>query len=238
MTGKASVTPWGAMMPYEADRWGEDIFDEETRFRWCSAIVTGGLPYLWIHIAKVPRALIFDNLELQTGDKVLVLGEAIAGCEFDSEVQERVGPSGSVHVVDFMNEVRDRFPSGRPAMWDWDYTQEFADEEFDCVAVLQGVAHAADWRKTGIELLRVMKPGRQIVLGEIAFGPPFVDRIRTDVHIEYIFDKLYEGHRRGFEELPYHGTDELLEAFDGLVEDPEAFDWRGVELFWGRKPGG
>lgn len=233
---KYGVSPWSMMQPYEADRWGKDIFDEEKRHRWCSAIVTGGLPYLWQHVARVPRDLIFDKLELKKGDKVLILGEAIAGCRFDTEMQERVG-DGEVVVIDFMNEVRDRFPTGRSVMWDWEFTQHFEDAHFDVVAVLQGVAHAADWRKTGSELLRVMKPGRRIVLGEVAFGQPFVDRIKADVHIEYIFDKLYEGHHRPYEELTYWGPADLLKAFDGLVEEPQTFDWRGVELFWGRKPG-
>jgi ubiquinone/menaquinone biosynthesis C-methylase UbiE len=231
-----SVTPWQMMQPYEAKRWGQDIFDEQKRHNWCSAIITGGLPYLWRKVARVPREVMFDKMELREGDKVIILGEAIEGCMFDREVEERVGPSGEVVVVDFMNEARDRIPGGRPGAWDWDYTQGYEDEHFDMVAVLQGVAHAADWRATAEELLRVMKPGRRIVMGEIAFGPPFADRIATDVHIQYIFDKLYEGHRRPFQEMPYTGPAELMEAFDGLVDEPEAFDWRGVELFWGRKP--
>ena len=49
--------------------------------------------------------------------------------------------------------------NGKLGTWRYDYTADVPDEYFDCVAVLQGVQHTDDWRESGQELLRIMKPG-------------------------------------------------------------------------------
>ncbi len=37
--------------------------------------------------------------------------------------------------------------------------------------------------------------------------------------------------------MPYWSPEQLDEsAFEGQVDEAETFVWRGVELFWGRKP--
>jgi len=110
---------------------------------------------------------------------------------------------------------------------------------FDAIAVFQGVAHSEDWAITARELLRVLKPGGMIALGEIIFGAPLADVIRLDVHVTYVFTKIWEAifaPGTTFEQMPYWSPEALTAAFDGQVEQPETFVWRGVELFWGRKP--
>ena len=112
------------------------------------------------------------------------------------------------------------------------------DAHFDCVAVLKAVQHADDWREAGAELLRVMKPGRRIVLAEAAlFGGPFWARVEADVHLQYWVDKLTWHRALDPRETSYYSPEELHRAFAGLVEDAGNREWRGIELFWGRKPG-
>jgi ubiquinone/menaquinone biosynthesis C-methylase UbiE len=234
--------PWEAMDPAEAERFGEVILDRAEQERWSRAIFLGGLPYMWRR-STVPRGLALDRLELEPGATVLVLGEAIAPSRIDVELAERVGPAGEVVAIDFLEEARAKYAEGvvgsggQRATWRYDYADDLEADRFDAVLVFQGVQHAEDWSETGRSLRRVMKPGARVVLAEIAFGPPFIRRVETDVHIEYLMEKLFSRMGLGtMEEFPYHGPTELLAALDGIFEDLEPFSWRGIELLWGRKP--
>lgn len=193
--------------------------------------------------AAVVRDMMYDRMELKAGDKVFVIGESLESCGFLSAIGERIGSSGEIRSVDITDQARDAAMSGRRgstgmlATWNWDYTSEIADASFDCVACLQGVQHTEDWRVTGRELLRILKPGRRFVTGEIALGSPDLNmKVELDLHIEYLYDKIFS--RIGFDryDIPYWGPRHLVQAFDGMVEGAETFVWKGVELFWARKP--
>jgi hypothetical protein len=85
--------------------------------------------------------------------------------------------------------------------------------------------------------LRILKPRRRFVTGEIALGSPDLNmKIELDLHIEYLYDKVFS--RIGFDryDIPYWGPRDLMKAFDGIVDGAETFVWKGVELFWARKP--
>lgn len=231
-----AATVWDWVVAEDGDRFGHDIFDPDTRRRWCAAILTGGLPYMWQQIASVPRELALDKLELKPGDRVLVVGEAATDIGFDSWVRDRVGSAGDVTVVDIRDRVLTTFMNGELPQWEWDETSGFADEQFDCVFVAQAVAHAADWTKSGTELLRVMKPGRRLVLAEIAFSSTFFARADTDVHLAYWLRKLMEGMGQPLEALVHWDLADLTSALGPQLTGAETFEWRGVELLWGRKP--
>jgi methyltransferase family protein len=223
------------MQPAEAERFGEDIFDPEKRARWCGAVLAGGLPYLWAHKARMPRKIALEQLELRPADRVYVNGEALEPTGIVDEIRERVGTTGEVVVDDFMETVRDIAFRGEDPKWQWDYTHGYPDQHFDCVLVLQGVAHAGDWAREGAELVRVLKPGRQIVLAEIAFGKSFHERVAADLHIEYYFEKLFDGIGLPFY-LPAWEIEDVRDQLAGLIDDIDVFRWRGVDLLWGRKP--
>lgn len=235
MSRDVGKTPWSAMEPAEAERFGDDIFDPAARRRWCGAILAGGLPYLWTQKARIPRQIALDQLELRQGDRVYINGEALEPVGIPDEVRERVGDSGEVVVDDFLETVRDMGFRGEDPKWQWEYTHGYPDEHFDCVLVMQGVAHAGDWAREGAELLRVMKPGRQIVLAEIAFGTSFYERVAADLHIEYYFEKLFEGIGLPFK-YPGWEISDVSAQLAPLVDDIDVFRWRGVDLLWGRKP--
>jgi len=236
------MDPWDMMQEHDVERFGAIIRDREEQVRWCRAIFLGGLPYMWRKAAPV-RDMMYDRMELKPGDRVFLIGESLESCGFISDIRERIGSTGEIESVDITDQARDAAMSGRRgstgmlATWNWDYTLGFADETFDCVACLQGVQHTEDWRVTGRELLRILKPRRRFVTGEIALGSPDLNmKIELDLHIEYLYDKVFS--RIGFDryDIPYWGPRDLMKAFDGIVDGAETFVWKGVELFWARKP--
>ena len=238
-----SNDPWDFLTPLDIERFGKEVLDKEEQARWCAAVaLAGSLPYMWRKKAKVVRELIYDKLEVKPGDKVLIIGEAVDTCGFTDDFNNLVGPEGEVKIFDIVEEAREkslakvRGSSGRIASWRWEYTADITDEAYDCVAVLQAVQHADDWRDVGGELLRIMKPGRRILLTEITLGKPLRQKIETDIHFESIFDRLAAGMGVHLGELSNFTPDEILEGFHGLVDDPEVFQWKGIETFWGRKP--
>jgi|SRR6516165_1291455 hypothetical protein len=78
--------PWSWMQPYDVRRFGEVIRDKAEQERWCRAVLLGGLPFMW-RKAEVARNLIYDRLELDTGDKVLLIGECIEPCGFVDDIR-------------------------------------------------------------------------------------------------------------------------------------------------------
>ena len=241
MTPVESDDPWTWMQPYDVRRFGEVILDPKEQERWCRAVLLGGMPFMW-RKAEVARSLIYDRLELREGDKVLVIGECIEPCGFVDDIRARVGPTGEIRVFDITDEARDNYIAkkrgrgGQLATWQWSYTRDLPNEYFDCATCLQGVQHADNWSETGAELLRTMKRGRNVVLAEIAYSPETRMKIELDMHIEYVFEKLLSKVGWKLEEFPYYSPQDLARAFDGLVEDNGSFVWKGIEIFWGRKP--
>jgi len=235
------TSPWDSIQEYDVQRLGSEILDPREQERWCRAVfMAGSLPFMWRE-SSVVRDLVYDRLELVPGSSVLVIGEAVEACGFGADLRGVVGTSG-VHVVDIIDEARDRYlaglrgSGGQLATWHYDYADQFDDDVFDAVAVLQAVQHAEDWSVTGRDLARVLKPGRPLVLAEIAFGPHFLFRAQSDVHLYYLVRKLFDRVGWDVHDFPYHGLDELQAAFEGTLVDVGTFEWRGIEVCWGRKP--
>lgn len=241
MSARYPDSPWEAFQPWDVERFGSEILNREEQERWSRAIFLGGLTYMWGRAEPI-RSLIYQRLELRPGDRVLLLGEAVEPSGFGAEIRDIVGDRGKVEVIDIIEDARRRYfagehgRDGQLATWRYEYGSAFEDSSFDCVAVLQGVQHSDDWREAGADLLRIMRPGRRIVLAEIAFGPRFNLRVEADSHVEFLMTKIFERMGWHYREFPYHGLEELTEAFGGMVVDPGTFEWKGIELFWGRKP--
>lgn len=235
-------TPWDFMGPAEAQILGDTIFDPEEQARWCRAMLFGTLPYMWLEKAPTVRRLMFDQLRMRRGDSILVIGECIAECRFDETIRAAIGPEGRLQVVDITAEARNAYMSGRRgrsgalATWPWRYTEALPAESFDAVAVLQAIQHTDDWAETGGELLRVLKPGRPIVLSEITFGPNMVNAASLDVHIQAWVDKIFSRIGWPVEAFPYYSPAQLHQAFAGRLREMEDFSWKGIDVFWGTKP--
>ena len=237
-------SPWDSMQQFDSARFGSDIFDPVQQARWSHAMFIGGLPYMWRFLAQPVLPMIYDLAELKHGDRVLLFGESLESCGFIADLRQRVGPTGTVVPIDIQEDARNavaartRGVGGMIGTFSYShYTRDAADSAYDVVINLQGIQHAEDWTAAGREFLRIMQPGRRLVMAEIVLGSPEqVWKVNSDLHIQHLFDKIFSRRGVAFSELPYYSPQALREAFDGLVADPGQFEWRGLEVFWGRKP--
>ena len=232
--------PWGWIGAEERRLLGDVIADPQEQTRWCKAMVFGTLPYMWREKATVVRELAYDKLELAPGHNVLLIGECLQVCGFVDDIRKRIGPAGEIHEVDITNEARGAYLSGKRgrggllATWQWQYTQDLPSRHFDAVAVMQATQHTDDWRETGQDLLRVLKPNRPIVVTEITLSPKLKMKAELDIHVEAWIEKIFSRIGWSFDQTPYVSLADLLAAFNGLVDHPDTFEWRGIELFWAR----
>lgn len=234
--------PWEHIQDWDVELLGTDIEDPVKRKPWELATrLAGGLPYIWKELARPVSQILYGLLELRPGDRVLLIGEGIESSGWREDIRELIGPNGVLDEVEIIRDgrkaVHSRLPgrNGQTGCWRWGYANDLPDEHYDVVACLQATQHCDDWAETAEGLLRVMKPGRRIVLAEaILAGPTFFSRVNADVHLRQWVDKLYEQVR--LSDIPYWAPEEILAAFGDKVTDPQLFEWKGIEMFWGRKP--
>jgi SAM-dependent methyltransferase len=233
-------TPWDWMGAEERRLLGDVVARPEEQARWCKAMVFGTLPYMWREKASVVRQLAYDKMELKPGSRVLLIGECLRVCGFVDDIRHEIGSTGQIHEVDITNEARSAYLAGRRgrdgqlATWQWLYTRDLPNRHFDTVAVLQATQHADNWRETAQELLRVLKPGRPIVIAEITLSPQLKIKAELDIHIDAWIEKIFSRIGWSFDQTPYCSLGDLRSAFDALVDAAGTFDWRGIELFWAR----
>ena len=241
---KNNPQPFDFVQPWDTDMFGADITDYDVRKRWQLAFAfAGGLPFIWNVVARPLTDVLYGLLEVRAGDKVLVIGEAVEVNGWGDGLRALVGPTGAVDIVEIIKEGREavlagvRGRNGRTGCWKWTYTHGKPDECYDIVAIMQSTQHCDDWRETCPELLRVMKPGRRIVMAEATLGGErFRQRIEADVHMRQWFAKLFPP-QMGYEDASQYSNEELMELCGSFVEGAQAMEWHGIEMFWGRKPG-
>lgn len=236
-------TAWDYVQDWDVELMGPLVRDPEQVLVWSRAFaIAGGLPYIWRELARPISEIIYALLEAKPSDKILIIGEAVGPAGWAEDLQAIVGQQGRIDSVEIIMDgrkaVHDQHVgrNGMAGCWQWAYTRGMPDAEYDCVAVLQSAQHCDDWRETGPELLRVMKPGRRIVFAEAVYGGPgFEARVNADVHIREWYNKALESHVPVTRVSTYSGED-LKEMLGGLVVSPQSMEWRGIEMFWGRKP--
>ena len=178
---------------------------------------------------------------INRGDRVLIIGEGIAPAGWDEDMAGLVGPEGEVRTVEIILEGRrrtmekQRGRKGVAGTWQWTYTFDDAPDTYDAVAILQSTQHCDDWEETSTELIRVLKPGRRIVLAEaVLVGSTIRHRMESDVHLRQWYEKALGF--VGIDTIPYTSGEELRAAFEGKLTSPQVMEWHGIEMFWGRKP--
>ena len=123
------------------------------------------------------RAMMADDLELQTGDRVLDVG--CGPGRLAVALAERVAPSGSVDGIDAAVEMINRASSrarkrGAAATFQVAFAQQlpFPDATFDAVACTLALHHVAeDDQRTAVgEMYRVLKPHGRLLIAEFHKG--------------------------------------------------------------------
>lgn len=232
--------PWSYIQQWDIDSIPVDILDETERKGWMRAMfVAGGLPYMWNELARPMRDVIYGLLELRAGDRVLIIGEGVEPCGWAADIQARIGSGGSIDVFEIIRDGRAAVQTkktgrnGKIGCWRWTYTEGTPDDTYDAVAVMQSAQHCDDWRETGAELARVLRPGRRIVSAEMCLeGERFQMRANADVHIRQWYDKMFP---TGRSEISNYSGEDLLAMIGPSVTHPNCIEWRGIELFWGTK---
>lgn len=235
-----SRDPWSYIQPWDVDSIGVDILDEEQRRGWTRAMfVAGGLPYMWRELARPMSDVIYGLLELRPNDRVLLIGEGIEPCGWGDDIRRSIGPHGRLDTFEIIRDGRAAVQSrklgrnGKIGCWRWSYADGIADNVYDAVAVLQSAQHCDDWRETGAELARVLRPGRRIVAAEMCLeGTRFQSRVDADMHLRQWYDKMFP---RGRSDISNYSGEELHALIGPAVVEAQYMDWRGIELFWGRK---
>jgi ubiquinone/menaquinone biosynthesis C-methylase UbiE len=123
------------------------------------------------------RAMVADDLQLQSGDQVLDVGCGTG--RLAVVFSERVGVTGSVKGIDAATEMIKRSTSrarkrGVPASFQVAFAQQlpFADGTFDAVSCTLVLHHVAeDDQPTAVqEMYRVLKPSGRLVIAEFHQG--------------------------------------------------------------------
>jgi ubiquinone/menaquinone biosynthesis C-methylase UbiE len=204
----------------------------------------GGLEWLYEHSESVVKPM-YENLKVKQGDRVLILGEQLVGMGFRAEMQKRVGPSGEIVEFDMNSQHRallkrlwggESIPMKHRHQWDYPYADTYPDNYFDMIWIPQGVHHAIDWNNIAPRMVRVLKPGCQILMIECRNGQPgYFAAIDNNFFMRCIVEKLYWALDIVFGEMPDYSTTQLATAFNGLLKNVYSIEWSGWLLFWGYK---
>ena len=123
------------------------------------------------------RAMLADDLELRSGDRVLDVG--CGPGRFALDLAERVAPTGSVAGIDAAAEMINRASSqarkrGAAASFQVAFAQNlpFPNATFDAVACTLALHHVAeDDQSTAVEeMYRVLKPTGRLLIAEFHQG--------------------------------------------------------------------
>jgi len=243
---KPTISPWDLMAAEEKDALGPEVLQPDLQKNWGRAVFfSGNLDWMYTRAGNMLH-IMYRNLEAKQGDKVLVIGEKLEVLGFLPELRKLVGEAGEIAAFDMVGAshkaYKQQWQMGPDVLvevkhrWDYPFADSYPDDYFDMVWLPQGVHHARSWNDIAPGLLRVLKPGGQVMMIENRTCPPaFFKAIEINGFLRCIAEKIFWGMDTTFEEMPDYTTDELESAFGDNLNDTFSLEWKGWLLFWGYK---
>ncbi|MFC1945665.1 methyltransferase domain-containing protein [Chloroflexota bacterium] len=238
-------SPWDFLSPAEASILGSEVTDEsQQKGFWRFASFGAGLDWLYLKYEGIVR-LMYENLRAKPGFRVLVIGEVLENLGFLPELRRRIGDSGKIADFEISNIHLTLFqklwqgtdiPVEERHQWEYNFQDAFPDNYFDLVWLPQGVHHARNWPETAPRLLRVLKPGGQVMMLECRFCTPgFHIAVNASGLLRCMAEKLWWAMGVTLDEMPDYPTAQLAEAFGDSLTDTFGLDSEGWLLYWGFK---
>lgn len=238
LTEKPFATSWDFMTTPELAAFGTVIGDTAKQWNWGRGTFLAGSLRLLADRNKMIIDLMYDNLKAKPGDKVLMIGELFEELGILTQLHQRKGEMGEIAKFDIAEKSRSYFGKGAVPLWDYDYADSYPDKYFDVVWIAQGLHHVASWPDLAPKLLRVLKPGGQVMLQECrSRSPEFFTGVNMSGLLRCIAEKIYFGPGRakltdGVFDVP---SKNLNIAFGDSLTDIFTLEWKGWIVFYGFK---
>ena len=246
LTEKSSSGPWEFLAAPEVAGLGREVEDRKLLKNWGRAIFfTDNLNWIWGNAVSI-RHTMYSNLRAGPGNRALVIGEKLEALGFLPELRNRVGKEGEIAAFDMVAKSHSAYTkqweSGPDVFipekhrWAYPFADKYPDEHFDLVWLPQGVHHAMDWEETAQKLLRVLKPGGQVIMAECRTSPPeFFAGLKISGLLRCISEKIFWAMDTTFEEMPDYSTAHIGRAFGNSLTNTFSHEWKGILIFWGFK---
>jgi SAM-dependent methyltransferase len=164
--------------------WGAIVEDIQTPHMG-KFVVWGGGSLCWNYRnQREITDIMWGNLAVAPGDKVMMIAEFPEDLGNLEELQKRVGPEGEIVNVTITSSPRSYdykgwqakrrmyMEQGSPEEWPYDFADDYPDGYFDCIFLPQGVHHCNNWPRDAKRLLRAIRPGGQIMAIECGINRP------------------------------------------------------------------
>ena len=229
---------WDFMTTNEKVAFDDLIGDQEKQFKWGRATFLAGGLRLMADLNSNFIELMYENLKAKPGDKVFMLGELFDELGFISELNRRKGEMEEIAAIDVSLKARSYARNGGIPQWDYDFTDQYPNDYFDVAWIPQGVHHCADWKKFAPKLLRILKPGGQVIMHECRIGAPeWWQGVKMSGFLKCIIEKIYLGPgRHKLSDRQFDVSPEMITtAFGDKLENTFSFAGKGWLVFWGNK---
>jgi SAM-dependent methyltransferase len=205
LEAKPTTGVWDHLSREEQEVWGPVIEDILTPHMG-KCVTWGGGALCWNYRnQREITDIMWSNLAVQPGDKVMYIGEFPVDLGVLPELQERVGPDGEIAMVEITSSPKSYdykgwqakrkmyMEQGSPEEWPYDFADDYPDGYFDVLFLPQGVHHCNNWLRDAPRLLRAVKPGGQVMAMECGINRPQMNTARDlSALVRVIGDRVFK----------------------------------------------
>ena len=238
LTERTFRIAWDFMTAAEKAAFDDLVGDPEKQFKWGRGTFLAGSLRLMGDLSSNYIELMYENLKAKPGDKVFILGELFEELGFLTELKRRKGEMAELAATDVSVKARSYAKTGAIPQWDYDFADKYPNNYFDIAWIPQGVHHCADWNKFAPKLLRILKPGGQVMMHECRIGgPEWWQGVKMSGFLKCIIEKIYLGPGRNkLSDRQFDVSPEMIAAaFEDSLRDTFSIAGKGWMVYWGYK---